>query len=80
MTESERAKEWRREMGLTMDALGELTGYSREAIVLFERGTTSTGGPHSTVAWRRYKAACLAVTILKHYRQTTVDQWEWRKG
>lgn len=78
MAENEQAKAWRHSMGLTMDQLAALTGYSREAICLFERGRNSAGKPHNPVAWRRYKLACLATRFLQHYQMDNVDQWGWQ--
>ena len=75
--EVEQARAWRRAMGLTMDQLSELTGYSREAVFLFERGQNSLGKPHAPYAWRRYKLACLAVMFLKHYRIPDINSWQW---
>lgn len=75
--ESAQAKAWRAKMRLTMDELAKLTGYSRESIFLFERGTNSLGKPHAPHAWRRYKLACLAVRVLRHYKIESVDQWSW---
>jgi transcriptional regulator with XRE-family HTH domain len=77
MNEIEQARAWRRQMGLTMKELGELTGYSPEAIFLYERGQNSQGKPHAPYAWRRYKLACLAVMFLRHYRIESVDNWSW---
>ena len=77
-TEHEKAKAWRRKMGLTMDQLSVLTGYSREAVFLFERGRNSLNKPHPPYAWRRYKLACLAVRFLQHYKFESVNQWEWQ--
>lgn len=76
-TEPELAKLWRKRAGLTMDELGRLTGYSRESVFLFEKGTNSQGQPHAKHAWRRYKLACLATRFLQHYKIDNVDQWEW---
>ena len=78
MTESEQARAWRRSMRLTMDELSVLTGYSREAIFLFERGTNSQGKPHASASWRRYKLACLAARFLLHFKMKSVDQWGWQ--
>jgi transcriptional regulator with XRE-family HTH domain len=75
--EVEQARAWRRAMGLTMDQVSELTGYSAESIYLFERGTNSVGKPHAPYAWRRYKLACLAVMFLRHYKIHDVDSWSW---
>jgi transcriptional regulator with XRE-family HTH domain len=77
LVEAGHAKAWRRSMKLTMDELADLTGYSREAIFLFERGQNSTGKPHAAHAWRRYKLACMAVRFLLHYKIPSVDRWDW---
>jgi hypothetical protein len=77
LVEAGRAKQWRRSMSLTMDDLSRLTGYSREAIFLFERGHNSTGKPHAAPVWRRYKLACMAVRFLLHYKIKNVDHWNW---
>jgi transcriptional regulator with XRE-family HTH domain len=77
-TENEKAKAWRRSLGLTLDELAALTGYSREAVHLFERGRNSLGRPHAPYAWRRYKLACLAATVLRRHNVPSVDQWGWR--
>lgn len=77
MTEPEQAKAWRSRMRLTMDQLSALTGYSRESIFLFERGTNSAGKPHAPHAWRRYKLACLAVRVMIQNQIKNVDQWSW---
>ena len=67
MTEHERAKAWREKHGWTQEQLGELTGYSREAIYWSERGETPPGnnGPRSKPikphVWLRYKNACHGV-------------------
>jgi transcriptional regulator with XRE-family HTH domain len=77
VTEPEKAKAWRRHMGLTMAELAQLTGYSVESIFLFEAGHNSQGKPHAPHAWRRYKLACMAVRFLMHYKIKSVDHWEW---
>lgn len=76
MTEHEKAKQWREAMGLTIASLAELTGYSKSAISLFERGMNTEGQPHNGAAFKRYKLACMGVRFLRHYG-TTLDQWEW---
>lgn len=53
--EVKRAKEWRTRRFRSIDQLAELTGWSREAIYIFERGKASPR------AWRRYKLACAAI-------------------
>ena len=79
LAECAAAKAWRYAMGLTMNELAALTGYSSEAIFLFERGINSLGKPHARTAWRRYKLACLAVATMLHYRVTSVDDWQWQQ-
>ena len=77
LTEPQLAQAWRRRMGLTLDELAKLTGYSRSAIHLFERGRNADDKPHAPYAWRRYKLVCLAVRTMRHYKIDTVDQWSW---
>lgn len=77
LVEAGKAKAWRRSMSLTMDDLSGLTGYSREAIFLFEKGHNSSGKPPAPHAWRRYKLACMAVRFLLHYKIKSVDDWSW---
>lgn len=77
LAEAQKAKTWRHRMNLTMAELAKLTGYSTEAIFLFEKGHNSSGHPHAPHAWRRYKLACMAVRFLLHYKIATVDDWEW---
>lgn len=77
-TEPARAAAWRRRMGLTMEELSVLTGYSREAIYLFERGRNSLGKPHPPCSWRRYKLACLAVRIMQKMNIDSVNRWDWQ--
>lgn len=78
LAEAGSARLWRNRMNLTMDDLARLTGYSREAIFLFERGHNSQGKPHALHAWRRYKLACMAVRFLKFYKLENVNSWEWK--
>lgn len=77
MTEFEKARHWRESMALSRMDLAKLTGYSREAVFLFERGANSRGELHDAAAWRRYKLACCAVRFLLHYKIADVTQWEW---
>ena len=77
-SEHAKAKAWRNRLGLTLDQLADMTGYSREAVFLFERGANSKGAPHAAHAWKRYKLACLAVRVLLQYKINSVDQWDWR--
>jgi DNA-binding XRE family transcriptional regulator len=76
--EAAAARAWRKRMGLTMAELAQLTGYSPEALFLFEKGHTSSGKPHAEHSWRRYKLACLAVRILRHYKLSSVEDWNWQ--
>jgi hypothetical protein len=79
MTESEQAKAWREANNLTLAELADLTGYSAESCHLFERGRNSLNKPHNAKAWQRYKMTCLAVTIMRHYKIKSIDQWQWTK-
>ena len=57
--ECHRAKWWRLHViGLTVEQLAELTGYSTMAIYLMERGINSSGHLVKPWAWQRYKMAC----------------------
>jgi hypothetical protein len=79
-TETNAARAWRRSLDLTLTDLAKLTGYSPEAVWLFESGHNSKGKPHSSAVWRRWKLACLAVMFLRHYNIETVDNWNWSTG
>lgn len=70
MNEFEKARRWREKAGLTVDQLAEKTGYSREAIYLFEKGFTYNGRTArdkiktkalSDSVWHRYRMACAGV-------------------
>jgi hypothetical protein len=79
--EIERAKSWRDKIGLTLDQLAVLTGYSPSAICRFELGTvpaSQTMGEHPVTpkAWRRYKMICLAVDMLTRAGKR-VEDWNW---
>lgn len=56
--EIEAAKAWRLALNLSPFQLGELIGYSGEAIYLLERGITSRAEPVPAWTWLRYKRAC----------------------
>ena len=79
--EIERAQKWRDRVGLTMDQLAALTGYSPSAICRFELGTvpaSQTMGEHPVTpkAWRRYKMICLAVDMLRRAGKD-LEVWQW---
>jgi transcriptional regulator with XRE-family HTH domain len=76
MTEHEKARAFREARHLTRSDLAALTGYTENAVYLFERGSNSEGKPHDPRAWQRYKMACLAVRLLDEYKRTIAD-WEW---
>lgn len=66
MREHEQAKAWRERVGLSIEQLSSMIGYSKEAIYAMERGeaTPSRGKPARPIepnVWRRYKCACAAV-------------------
>ena len=70
-------QQWRESLSLSRRELAELTGYSTTTIYLFERGLDTNHQPHNPEALKRYKAACLAVTVLKHCKQPSLATWEW---
>lgn len=65
MTEHDRARRWRENLGFTLEDLAERTGYSRSAISCLERGYTQRpdgkSGKTSPWVWLRYKLCCAAV-------------------
>lgn len=67
MTEFEKAREWRKRLGLSVPRLAELSGFSREAIYWNERGktppsrTSKKPGKIKPWIWFRYKRVCAAV-------------------
>ena len=77
MTEAQMARHWRETNRLTREELSALTGYSAEAVYLFESGRNSKGEPHAKPNWQRYKLTCLAVATLLHYKVASVDDWAW---
>lgn len=84
-TEHQKAKEWRKQRGLTLDELANLTGYASITIYWMERGQTPprtyTDGKAPQRSshikawiWRRYKLACAGVEAQLH--QGEVFDWE----
>jgi transcriptional regulator with XRE-family HTH domain len=73
MKESQLAKAWRVKAGLTVEQLQDLTGFSREAIWLFERGVRQNGSAVSAYSWQRYRMACAAVQ--QQLKTGRVFQW-----
>lgn len=65
--EIKRAKVWRTSRFRSIDHLAAITGWSREAIYIFERGKASPR------AWRRYKLACAAIA---HDLDALLFEWE----
>jgi transcriptional regulator with XRE-family HTH domain len=74
MTEHDKARAWRENLGLSKEQLARFTGYSREAIHLFERGSTPTRTWSTRKAkykakpldfagpvWQRYRNVCAGV-------------------
>ena len=63
LTEHEKARLWRKAMGLTKVRLSELTGYSVSIIADMEAGHyRQNGNPIPDKTWQRYKMACAAIT------------------
>ncbi len=61
MIEQQKARAWRAQRGLTVARLAELTGYSREAVYLMERGKAASGDSVAPWAWQRFKCACAGI-------------------
>ena len=71
MTEHERARRWRERHNLSKQQLAELSGYSWEAINLFEKGSTPSrtwaakpsrpAAPINGYVWQRFKRVCQGV-------------------
>lgn len=59
--EGEKARRWRERRGLSRPALGDLVGYSPEAIQAFESGAFSNGRAVSPTSMQTFKLACAAV-------------------
>lgn len=78
MTEHEKARKWRESLGLTQQKLGEMLGYSIEAIYWFERGVTPDRGKSERRIkpwiWRRYHLACRGLAAEMEHRT-----WDWGK-
>lgn len=55
------AREWRVRMGLTREALTEISGYGKTSIAAFESGHQSSGEPVDPAAFRRYKMVCASI-------------------
>jgi transcriptional regulator with XRE-family HTH domain len=58
LKQHQQAKEWRARLGLTLDQLSDLTGYSIPAIRQLEAGKRFGGGNHSEWVMHRYRMAC----------------------
>jgi len=62
LTEAAKAKWWRKNViKLSRFDLAVRTGYSVQAIIVFERGYRSDGVPVKEKAWKRYRAVCGAL-------------------
>lgn len=85
MTEFIKAKAWRERMGLTMDQLARLTGYSKASISWFEKGETpprtyagkksksKRGTQIGESVWTRYKRACHSCQVQLERK----EQFKW---
>ncbi len=67
-----KAKKWRLAKGWSLDDLADRTGYSRSAIVWFERGATHRGTPIDAFSWYRYRRICQAIEA-----GLDNDQFKW---
>lgn len=61
MKQHEKARRWRKERGLSVKQLAELSGWTPEAIYLFERGITHKGEPVNEWVWLRWKMVCAGI-------------------
>ena len=62
--EAARAKFWRKSVvKLTRGELGKATGYSVQAIALFEQGYDHAGRQLGERAWKRYRLVCAGLTV-----------------
>ena len=68
--EHDLARAWRESWGLTQEELGEMTGYSREAVWWMEAGKRPNAkrrGEDTRIPpwiWLRYKTSCAAVDAM----------------
>lgn len=71
-TEAARAKFWRKSVvKLTRGELGKRTGYSIQAISLFEQGFDHNGRPLGERSWRRYRLVCAGLGVANFTWGTT---------
>lgn len=61
MKESQKAKEWRKARGLSVERLSELSGYAVETIYCMERGHNPNGSKIVPWAWQRYRNVCAGI-------------------
>jgi hypothetical protein len=61
MKQHRQAKEWRLARGLSIANLAELSGYSVEALYIFERGQNPDGSKIADWVWQRYKMCCAGI-------------------
>ena len=79
LPEHERAKQWRKKHGWTLDQLSELTGWSVSALIWFERGQsppkagTKTPQKLNRYSWERFKRTCHSVSV----ENRTKKQFDW---
>ena len=73
MNPHEQARAWRERQGLSRAELATLVGYSAEAVQAIE------AGKRDERTMRRYKAACLLVSILRSVNrpELSVESWQW---
>ena len=69
-TEYDLARAWRESWGITQEELGEMMGYSREAVCWMESGKRPNAARYggdariAPWAWLRYKTSCAAVDAM----------------
>lgn len=63
-TEAAKAKFWRKAvLKMSRKQLSAATGYSTQAIALFEQGYTQNGKPLGERAWRKYRLVCAGIGV-----------------
>jgi hypothetical protein len=81
LTEAAKAKHWRKAvMKLSRAELGRRTGYSVQAISVFELGYRPDGLPIKERAWVRYRAVCAGLHVKFDWRDPDASWGEYTVG